>query len=339
MGMARPTLIPASRLPGTELIALGGSESFALPEVRALPIGDEDRERGLAGAHLVLPPPSVRMLREVHLQVSSGHLSCGDGLLVAESVPATDRGMRSERRRRNDPVEVSGNVTPYGSSTDDVCARLTETLPKLVILQHPAVRRFGPVTVVHAGMGPLERFVLTFRDPDHLILREFDAAAVVQGERTVLPGPVTRAGTAALPTWFRQWLDRHLADSSPPGASLMVALMHGPTDPLNDPGILDILGDHGFVVIDTKRLTIGDADSSETIGTLVGAVRDASVIVGASDSALSHVAFSRKARIVHVGTTGTVTARPLQVAVSKGLEYHFTKPALLEPTLTSVRHD
>lgn len=338
LGVAKPVLMPASRLAGSELIALGGSESIELPEIDHLPVSSEDRDAGLAGTHLVLPPPSVRILRDVRVRLESGHLSCGHGVLVSESVPVAERNRRRERRKRREPTPVSGNVTAFAAPHHDPCSRLAESMPKLILLQHPAVRRFGPITVVHSGLSAMEKHILGFRDPKHLVLREFEPETVVSGDRTVLAGPVTRSGTAGLPSWYREWLKRHLSQSSPPGASLMLALVHGPRDPLAASPILDTLRGRGFTVVDTEALTFGNEASHDSAAGIASAIRDASVLVGASDSALAHVAFANSARVVQVGLSPTVTARAMQLAVSCRLSFHFTGSAHIEATLDMLRN-
>jgi hypothetical protein len=200
------------------------------------------------------------------------------------------------------------------------------------------VRRFGPVTVIHSGLSGIEKHILGFRDPRHLILREYEPEAVVAGDRTVLAGPVTRSGTAALPSWYREWLVRHLSESSPPGASLMLALVHGQEDPLVGSAVLETLRGRGFTVLDTQELTFGNEFSHDSAAGIAAAIRDASVLVGASDSALAHAVLANNAKVVQVGLSPTCTARPMQVAVSCGLTFRYTEPTDIEETLDRLRN-
>ena len=337
LGIANAQIVPAARLPGTELVALGGGESVQLPGVRTLPISASDKEHGLAGTSLVLPPSAVRILKGVHIQVRTGVVTLENGCIVAESMPISkDRRMKSPRRS-SASTHLAGNVAPYGSTLDDVCAGITEAFPKIVLLQHPAVRRYGPITVVHAGLSPIERFLLSLLDSQQILTEHVGPAAVIQGDRTMLPGPVTRRGTSGSPSWFQEWLDRSLAEISPPRASLMIALIHGAADPLADSDVLNELKAGGFVVIDTSALTLDGSVPSDGISPVVGAIRDASVVVGATDSALAHALLCERADVVHLGLADVVTARPIQLCASKGLNYHFTKPELLGPTLSSLK--
>ena len=80
-----PRTVPATVLPGTELIHLGGGESLPCPDAARLPLDDAARRLGLGTTTLALPPARVHVLRDAVVCPSSRVVRSADGRIVAES--------------------------------------------------------------------------------------------------------------------------------------------------------------------------------------------------------------------------------------------------------------
>jgi len=335
-GRLRPRVefVPASRLPGAELMRLGGGEVVATPAVPGLPTDESAAARGLAGASLALPPAAVRVLRDVHLCVGENVVRTPDGAVVAEGAnPERLDGLR--RRHLGAPViEAEGTAALHGLPVLGTFEALVESFAPVLLLQHPALHALAPVTVLSAGPTTLvEGFLLDRLTNRQVTLQVIAAGTAVRPTRTLLPSPVTRTGAGAIPGWYRRWLDQQAGavDIAPAAPRLLLA--HGPDDPgLRRPEVREVAEAAGLVTLDTLT---GAISGDGTLGAdeLVSTLRDASLVVGASDDALGHALFSRRAEILQVATASTVTPRVAQLAASRALPYRFLRPAELEPAL------
>jgi len=339
LGLGGVLVVAASRLEGTELVHLGGGEMVPTPGIGALPLAPRYRSVGLAGETLALPPAAVRILNGVRCSVGDGVVHTEGGAVVAESVSADRLHLvRRERRGRGALVHLSGNVAPYGTPGGSVFEGLLESFPRLLLLQHPAVRRFGRVTAVQPDdLAPLEAHLLGHLDSRQVSVEQMGRGSIVEGDHTMVPAPVTRAGAGALPRWYRRWLDEAAAAAGDTVLPRRLVLTHGADDLLRASPLFDqLVDDLGLVAVDTATNRIDGEAPLRGIDDVVSLIRDAAVLVGATDDALAHALVSRRAEVVQVGLSDTVTPRVLQLAASRGLPHQFVLPGELPAALDRI---
>jgi hypothetical protein len=315
--------VPATVLPGTELIHLGGGESLPCPDAGRLPLDDAARRLGLGTASLALPPARVHLLRDAVVCPSSGVVRAPDGRIVAESVTADMVGTvtldRSEFRTQ--PEDIEGTVAVFRSPYRSRYHTLLDHLPRAALLIHPAMHRVGPLTLVHdGGLTPLEQWLLPHLSGRNIRLRQVEPGTPIRAERVVIPGYVTRPGAGAVPSWYRRWADKvgqEAAAATPAtdGPRRLYLDQHTSPSTITNRSELDaVLAAHDVEAIDPEAVPVAE---------LLAMVQDAELIIGAHGSGLSHALFSRQARLVELLRGHTVLPHIYYLASSKGLPYDF----------------
>lgn len=328
-GRFRPRVefVPASRLPGATLTRLGGGEQVPTPCVPELPTTDSARAGGLCGSSLALPPATVRTLSEVQLCVGENVVRTRSGSVVVDAV-SPDRYSGLRRRHNGAPmIEVEGTAALHGVPVPGVFESLVEALPAALLLQHPALHRMAPVTVLSLGASDLvEGFLLERIENRQVVMATVAAGSVLEPTRTLFPSPVTRQGAGAIPLWYRRWIDAQTAAVTSPPAARRILITHGPDDPLlRHPRLLEVASAAGLATIDTLTGALGGTGTMDA-DTLVATLRDATLVVGASDDALGHAVVCRRTEILQVGVADTVSPRVAQLASARALPYGFLRP-------------
>lgn len=334
----RSAVVDASRVPGSELVRLGGGEVVPTPSVPSLPLREVDRERGLCGDTLALPPAEARILNGVQILVGENVLRTRAGDLVVSRQGPTAPARRLPRRATREPVSLrQGSASLHGMAGSAPFERLVEALPSSLLLQHPALREHAPITLVHDGRaGLLEGFLLDAVANRQVRLESVSPGSTVEPERLVLPSPVARAGGGALPRWYRRWVDEtaSLAGHSP--STRRILLTHGPGDPLlSQRAVLGEATRAGFVLLDTLTGALGE-DSTLDGPALAATLRDARAVLGASDEALAHSLVCRKAAVVQIVDGSAISPRVAQLAASRALPHHLARESDLAELLETL---
>lgn len=318
-GRTRLDVVPASSVPGAELVHLGGGETLPCPDAPALPIDPGVRRAGLGGPSLALPPARVHALGHVVVHPSRGCVVTPVGV-VAESLPP-DRATRHRRMVVADatPVELPGVVAVYRTADRSTYHTLVEHLPRAALLAHPAMRRFGTVTLLHDGpLDPLEAWLLPRLVGRNVGVRCVEPDVAVAAPCVLVPSPVHRPGAGAVPSWYRRWADRATdVPVAEGGRRLFLATAEELDGVANRDRLLEVLAATGAAVVDPTA-----TDPEE----LVARCRDAEVLAGLSRSALAHAVFSRRARVVEVLRRPSLHPAVYYLAVSKGLPHHVVPP-------------
>jgi hypothetical protein len=312
----RARTVPAASLPGTELVHLGGGETIPCPDAPTLPLDDESRRLGLGTSSLALPPVRAHLLHDVTVHPSLGLVVDGAGRTVSECVTGgLLDGVRlpSPGRRRH----LGGTLAIYRSPARSRYHTLIEHLPRAAVLAHPAMRRFGPITLLHDGpLDPLEAWLLRRLVGRGVSLQRVDPDDVIEADRVLLPNHVTRPGAAAIPSWYRRWADR--ATDAPVGRGARRLFVEPPADgPVHIRNRADlgaVLDAHGVQAVDLDTLRPELA---------VTMFRDAEWILGLNGSGLSMAVFARRARVVELLPSSRLRPAIYYLAVSKGLPYDF----------------
>lgn len=328
-----PATIAASRLAGTETVVLGGGETVPTPGLGALPVSTRHRASGLAGDSLALPPATVRVLKGVQVATSQGAVYTPERRVVLESV-ATERLGLLRRPRRGAPCEPrERSVAPYGVPGGGVCEALLEALPRALLLQHPALRRYGWVDLLcPPGRAPVESWLLDRLPRGHLRLDRACTTELVSAPRVLVPSAVTRCGAGAVPRWYDRWVARAVEDLPRAGPPGRVVLVHGTRDPLfGTPLWRQLVEVHGLVPLDTSAL---DGDG---VTEALAILRDAALIVGASDDALCHALVSRRAQVIELGLREVISPRVAQLCLSRGLAFEFLLPREVLARMSEVQ--
>lgn len=312
-----PRTVPASMLPGAELIHLGGGETLPCPDVETLPLDPAVAHGGLGTARLALPPARLHVLPGALVMPGNGVVATAHGRVVAESVTAAMVAKvpldGSELRAR--PDEVDGTVAVFRSPLRSEYHTLVDDLPRAGLLIHPAVGRLGNITLLHDGpLTDLEEALLAHMGGRRVRLRQVQPGRPVHADRVVVPNFVTRPGAGAVPSWYRRWSDR-VALPEVRDAPRRVFIDAAVPD--SDPGggaLSEVLGRHGFASVPAGSCSVPE---------LMAVLRDAEVIVGRDRDSLAGSLFSRSAHVVEL-LDGTVLDPAIYyLAVSKGLPYHF----------------
>jgi hypothetical protein len=316
----RVRTVAAASVPGTELVHLGGGETIPCPDAPALPIDDASRRLGLGTSSLALPPVRAHLLTDVTIHPSLGLVVDGAGRTISECLPAGQlEGVRLPapgRRRR-----LGGTLAVYRSPARSRYHTLIEHLPRAALLAHPAMRRFGPVTLLHDGpLDPLEEWLLHRIVGRGVTLRRVDPDDVVDADRVLLPNHVTRPGAAAIPSWYRRWADR--ATDAPIGRGARRLFVEPPADGSlqirNRADLATVLDAHDVQAVDPEALEPEQA---------VTMFRDAEWVLGFHGAGLSMAVFARRARVVELLPSTVLRPAIYYLAISKGLPYDFVTGA------------
>lgn len=317
----RPTrrTVPAAVLHGSELIHLGGGENIACPGAGSLPIASYARRLGLGSPALALPPAKVHVLRDSLICPSSRVVVDGRGRIVAESLTQDMYGRVSPSpdELRGRPLEIEGTVAVYRSPWRPHYHTLVDHLPRAALLGQPAMRRVGPITLVHDGsLSDLEKRLLESLVSPRVRIRAVPPGRAVAADRILLPGYVTRPAAGAIPSWYRRWLDRFAAGVDVSSCSLtrrfFIDRPAGARSVLNRAALESVLADHGVRTVDPSSL---GADEQ------VALFRNAELIVGVTGSGLANALFSRSASIIELVPGRELLPHYFYLAVSKGLPY------------------
>jgi len=315
-----PRTVPASVLPGTELIHLGGGESLPCPDADRLPLDPAMRRLGLGTSSLALPPARVHLLRDVVVRPGSRVVATPDGRIVAESVTQDMVGTAplDPAEMRPPEVEIDGTVAVFRSPWDSRYHTLIDHLPRAALLIHPALHRVGPMTVVHDGpLTPLEDWLLPQMSGRNVHLRQVEPGTAIRADRVVLPAYVTRPCAGAVPSWYRRWAGKVVDDGVGDGPRRMFADPRGADGRglvANRDELDPVLERHGIVAVDPDEVPVG---------TLLSLYREADLVVGVHGSGLSHALFSRRAHVVELLRSATVVPRLYYLAASTGLPYDY----------------
>ena len=331
---SRARQISAARVPGSELVRIGGGDLLATPGIPELPTSQLDRDRGLCGETLALPAATVRLLPGVQICVGENLLRASDGSVVV-SAPSSQTRRRPHRVASGGPQEArKGTYALHGSPGGSEFEALVSEIAPLVLLQHPSLRRVSPITVLHTGSkSMLEGFLLSAVPNQQVRLEQVPAGTVIEPDITAFPMPVTREGAGAVPRWFRRWVDQQAAAAPASGAARKLLVTHGPDDPLlRHEEVLSPAVSAGFTHVDTLTGHIegdGTLDTAELVATLHGATD----VIGGGDAALAATLLCRRTSVVQILTDSTVSPRVAQLAASKGLPHRLVQPSALQSVL------
>ncbi len=320
-----PPIAPAVALTGSELVHLGGGESIPCPGAEHLHLDPTAVRLGLGTSSLALPPARVHVLRDALVSPSNRVALARDGRVVAESV--TQDLLRTPPR---DPAEfrapsrrMQGTIALYRTPADGRFHTLVHHLPRAALLAHPALRRLGPITLVHDGpLAPVESWALPGLVGRQVRIVEVEPGTPLWADTVVVPGYVTRPGAGAIPSWYRRWADgaAERADGGGP-RRIFIDAGEGPTAVANREALDAVLQRHDVEAVDPWRL-----DPSRAVGLF----RDADLVVGVHGTGVSHCLFSRRAHVVELTTARTLRPELYYLCTSKGLPYDFV-PAVEAP--------
>lgn len=317
--------MPAAVLEGTELIHLGGGESLPCPGIERLPIAASARHLGLGSASLALPPARVHVLREVTVCPDSRLVLDRRGRIVAESLSADMVGLVGPEadELHADPIEVDGTVALFRSPWRPYFHTLIDHLPRAALLGQPAMRRVGPVTLVHDGpLSPVEQYLLPRLLPSQVRLRQVAPGRSVVADKVLLPGYVTRPASGAIPSWYRRWIDREAAavpSATAPGPRrVFIDRVAGPRRVLNMAEVEPVLERHGIQAVEPSSLSPLEQ---------IALFRDAELVVGVTGSGLANTVFSRRAHVLELVPGQELLPHFFYLTASKGLPYdHLLAP-------------
>lgn len=333
--------MPAAVLDGSELIHLGGGETVPCPGIEALPLAASARRLGLGSPSLALPPSRVHVLRDVILCPGSRLVADTRGRVVAESLSADLWGAvgPTDEELRSTPVHVEGAVALFRSPRHPYFHTLVDHLPRAALLGQRALRRLGPLTLVHDGpLGPMEQFLLRRLLAPGVRLQEVDPGRAVHADRIVLPGYVTRPASGAVPSWYRRWIDRTseqvgIGQGDRARRRLFVERSSPLRRVLNRSELAVVLERHGFEVIEP------DAVSPDAT---ISVFRDAELVVGVTGSGLANTLFSRSAHLIELVPGRELLPHFFYLTAAKGLPYSYVLSPpddLRRDAVQRLRHD
>ena len=313
--------MPAAVLDGTELIQLGGGESVPCPGIGSLPLAASARRSGLGSASLALPPAKVHVLREVRVGPGTRVVAAGDRIVAESLTPdMVDKIDLVHSELRGAPTYVQGTVAIYRSPWRPYFHTMVDHLPRAALLAQPAVRRLGPVTIVHDGpLTAAEERLLPQLVGNDISLLEVRPGTGVAVDRVLLPGYVTRPASGAIPSWYRRWIDREAASerfrNDTRGRRRLYVDRTGSRRRVLNRAALDlVLERHGIEVVDPSAMAVEE---------VVCAFRDAELVVGVTGSGLVNTIFSRSAHVVELMAGAELLPHFYYLAAAKGLPYDY----------------
>lgn len=323
-GVSKLRTIPAAVLDGSELIHLGGGETVPCPGIEAMPLAPAARRLGLGSPSLALPPAKVHVLRDVKICPGSRLVTTLNGRVVAESMTTDmhDRVEVCDGELRTKPIELPGTIALYRSPWKPQFHILVDQLPRAALLAQPAMRRVGPITLVHDGpLSDIEAQLLPRLLGPQITLVEVEPGVPVIAERVLLPGYVTRPFAGAIPSWYRRWLDREVAkvrveDVSTSGGRRRYFVDRSAGDRVvTNRAELDRVLDRHHVT--TIRPSIMGARERMV------RFRDAEMVIGVIGSGMSNLVFSRSTRVIELLTGPELLPHFFYMSAAKGLPYQY----------------
>jgi len=322
--MAKLRTVPAAVLEGSELVHLGGGETVPCPGIESTPLAPAARHLGLGSPSLALPPAKVHVLRDAKVCPGSRLVTTLGGRIVAESM-TTDRPGRvevSEQELRARPVKLPGTIALFRSPWNAQFHTLVDQLPRAALLAQPAMRRVGPITLVHDGpLSDMEAELLPRLLGRHITLLEVEPGVPLVAERVLLPGYVTRPFSGAMPSWYRRWIDREAAsirveDVSPSGRRrrYYVDRSSGDRTVTNRADLDEVLARHHVTTIRPSTMNARER---------IVRFRDAEVVIGVLGSGMSNLVFSRSARVIELVSGPELLPQLFYLAACKGLPYRY----------------
>jgi len=323
-GSHRLRTVPAAVLDGSELIHLGGGEVVPCPDLEAMQLAPAAQRLGLGSASLALPPARVHVLRDVKLCPGSRLVTTLNGRIVTESMTADMPGRVEvcDGELRAAPLEVEGTIALFRSPWKPQFHTLVDHLPRAALLAQPAMRRVGPITLVHDGpLTDVEAHLLPRLLGRQIKLLEVEPGQPLTAERVLLPGYVTRPFTGAIPSWYRRWIDRE-------AATLQVGPEHRPVGrrryfidrPSGDRSVTNrasldrVLERHQVTTIDPAAMSARER---------IVRFRDAELVIGVPGSGMSNLVFSRSTRVIELLPGRDLLPHFYYLAAAKGLPYQY----------------
>lgn len=333
----RARIVSVGRVPGAELVRIGGGDLLPTPLVPELPCREDDRERGLCGETLALPAANVRLLRDVRICVGENLIRTDDGSVVVDNTSSQRVGRPARQAPESLVLQHGGTAALYGAPDSGQFEALVDDIAPIVLLQHAVLRRVSPITVMHTpGGSMLATFMLKAAMNSQVRCEAVPAGSVVEADLTAFPSPVTREGAGAIPRWFRRWVDLRANSAGAQPAARKLVLTHGSSDPLMlQPELMTPALEAGFAHIDTLSGQL-DGDGTLDAEQLVSTLAHATAVVGASDDALASSILCRRAEVVQLGVGPTISPRVAQLAASKALPYRFVSSGGLAGILESI---
>lgn len=315
--------VPAAVVEGSELIHLGGGETVACPGIESMQLAPAARRLGLGSTSLALPPAKVHVLKNVRLCPGSRLVTTLSGRIVAESMTSDMPGRVEvcEEEFRGAPIELEGTIALYRSPWKPQFHTLVDHLPRAALLAQPAMRRVGPVTLVHDGpLSDIEQHLLPRLLGRQIQLLEVEPGRPLVAERVLLPGYVTRPFTGALPSWYRRWIDREAAAlrSDTAGTTsggrrrYFVDRSAGDRKVINRDQLDEVLDRHQVTTIRPSAMTARER---------VVRFRDAELVIGVLGSGMSNLVFSRSTRVIELLPGTELLPHFFYLSAAKGLPY------------------
>ena len=262
------------------------------------------------------------MLRDVRVAPGSGVVAAEDRI-VAESLTAdmVDQLEVLQSELRGRPAVIDGTVAIYRSPLRNYFHTVIDHLPRAALLAQPAVRRLGPIQVVHDGpLTPIEQALLPHLLGPSVSLLQVERGVGLVAERVLLPGYVTRPWSGAIPSWYRRWIDREAAseryrtDGSRARRRLYIDRTGTRRRVLNRSALDEVLQRHGIETVDPRAMSIEEQVSS---------FRDADLVIGVTGSGLVNTIFCRSAHVVEIQTGIEMLPAFYYLAAAKGLPYDY----------------
>ena len=305
---------------------LGGGETIRCPQATELPLASMARRLGLGSTSLALPPARVHLLEDVLVCTNRRVVADVHGRIVSESITSDMHGFPGLVPDPGpvDALEVDGTVALFRSPWRPHYHTLIDHLPRAALLAQPAMRRLGPITLVHDGpLSPIEAALLPRLLPGQVTLLEVEPGRCVRADRVALPDYVTRPAAGAVPSWYRRFVDRESASAlrrsrTSGSRRIFVDRTSGPRKVLNRSELDPVLERHGVEPVEPSMLSAQQQ---------MALFRSAELVVGVTGSGLANCVFSERAHVVELAPGRELRPHFLYLAAAKGLSY----AAVLEP--------